>query len=250
MSTEVTVCVCEVVHGGADIRVIRRENPPTKLQRALLHRQRILMSTEGTVCVCEVIHGGADIRVIRGENPPTKLQRALLHRQRILMSTQVTVCVCEVVHVRSPPCIILAQHTSAYHKRPFLKLDRLVKSPLISQHAAHHKTPLHLPLLIAVALPGSHLSPQLLHHPLLHHPKHHAPQRPEPHAVPDARMDALPVSSPRALAPLHVHTPKHVVIRARITADTVEKPPLLRRGHGDLKSPPALRLLHGNRMQL
>jgi hypothetical protein len=39
---------------------------------------------------------------------------------------------------------------------------------------------------------------QLLHHPLLHHPKHHAPRRRKPHAVPDARMDALPVSSPRA----------------------------------------------------
>jgi len=48
------------------MRVIRGENPPTKLQRALLHRQRILMSTEGTVCGCEVVHGGADIRVIRG----------------------------------------------------------------------------------------------------------------------------------------------------------------------------------------
>jgi hypothetical protein len=65
---------------------------------------------------------------------------------------------------------------------------------------AHHTTPPHLPILIAVALPDSHLSSQLLHHPLLHHPKHHAPQRRKPHAVPDARMDALPVrlSSPRA----------------------------------------------------
>ena len=37
---------------------------------------------------------------------------------------------------------------------------------------AHHTTPPHLPILIAVALPDSHLSSQLLHHPLLHHPKH------------------------------------------------------------------------------
>ena len=73
MSTEFTVCDCEVVHGFADIRMIRGENPPTKLQRVLLHRQRILMSTEGKVCECEVAHVRSSTRIILAQHAPCRV---------------------------------------------------------------------------------------------------------------------------------------------------------------------------------
>ncbi len=81
----------DVVQGRGNIRMPRGENPPTKLQRALLHRKRIFMSTKVTVCVCEVFHGVTDVRMVGRQNPSSKLQRALLHRKRIFMSTEGTV---------------------------------------------------------------------------------------------------------------------------------------------------------------
>ena len=44
----------DVVQEYGNVRMPGGENPPTKLQHALLHRQRMLMSTEGTVCEREV----------------------------------------------------------------------------------------------------------------------------------------------------------------------------------------------------
>jgi len=47
------VADADVVQGCSNVGVTRRQNPSEKLQRALLHRQRIFMSTEGNVCSCQ-----------------------------------------------------------------------------------------------------------------------------------------------------------------------------------------------------
>ena len=70
------VADADVVQGCSNVGVTRRQNPSSKLQRALLHRQRIFMSTEGTVCFCEVVHGAADIRMVGRQNPSVKRDAA------------------------------------------------------------------------------------------------------------------------------------------------------------------------------
>ncbi len=51
MSTKFTVYDCSIVYGGADVRMVGRQDPSAKFQRAFVNQQRIFMSTQGTVCV-------------------------------------------------------------------------------------------------------------------------------------------------------------------------------------------------------